>query len=46
MVTLNALKQRSEQYDRLLRAAGLEVVNIFSTGGNKEAIIEAKVAKT
>ena len=46
MVTLNALERTSEQYEKLLRAAGLEVVNIFPTGGNEDAIIEAKVAVT
>ena len=46
MVTLNALERTSKQYERLLRAASLEIVNIFPTGGNEEAIIEAKVAVT
>ena len=46
MVTLNALERTRKEYEKLLRAAGLEVVNIFATGGNEEAIIEAKIAKT
>lgn len=45
MVTLNSLERTSRQYETLLRAAGLEIVNIFAVGANEEAIIEAKVAK-
>ena len=44
MVTLNSLERTSAEYEKLQRAAGLKVVNIFVTGGNEEAIIEAKVA--
>ena len=47
MVILIAWKRTSEEYKGCCaRAAGLEVLNIIATGGNEEAIIEAKVAKT
>ena len=45
MVTLNAFERTSRQYKGLLRAAGLEIVNIFAAGTNEEAVIEAKIAK-
>ena len=45
MVTVNALERTSSQYENVLRGAGLEIVNIFSTGTNEETTIEAKVAK-
>ena len=45
MITFNALERTSRQYEKLLRAAGLEIVNFFAVGANDEAIIEAKVVK-
>ncbi|MCJ1384330.1 hypothetical protein MMC17_007446, partial [Xylographa soralifera] len=42
MVYLNALERTSKQYEDLLRAAGLEIVNVFAVGANEEAIIEAQ----
>ena len=45
MVSLNALERTAKQYEGLLRAAGLEIVNIFPAGTNEEAVIEARIAK-
>ena len=45
MVSLNAFERTSRQYEGLLRAAGLEIVNLFAAGTNEEAVIEAKIAK-
>lgn len=42
MITCNALERTSRQYEELLHAAGLEIVNFFAVGANDEAIIEAK----
>ena len=44
MVTLNALERTSRQYEELLYAAGLKVVNLFTVGANEKAIIEVKIA--
>ena len=44
MVTLNALERTSRQYEEMLCAAGLKIVNFFAVGANEEAIMEVKVA--
>ena len=44
MVTVNALERTSRQYEELLCAAGLKIVNLFAVGANEEAIMEVKIA--
>ena len=46
MVTLNALERTSRQYEELLYAAGLKVVNLFAVGANEKAIMEVKIARS
>lgn len=45
LAVLNSLERTAKQYENLLSAAGLEIVNIYEVGPNEEAVIEAKVAK-
>lgn len=46
MVTLNALERTSRQYEELLCAAGLKVVNLFAVGANEEMIMEVKIVRS
>ena len=43
MVLFNALERTSRQYEELLRAAGLKIVNLFAVGTNEEAVMEVKI---
>ncbi|KAK0513495.1 hypothetical protein JMJ35_004481 [Cladonia borealis] len=43
MVTVDALERTSRQYEELLRAAGLKIVNLFAVGTNEEAVMEVKI---
>ena len=43
MVIFNALERTSRQYEELLRAAGLKIVNLFAVGTNEEAVMEVKI---
>jgi len=43
MLTFNAMERTKGQWVKLLDAVGLEIVDIFSTPGAAESIIEARV---
>jgi hypothetical protein len=42
MLMFNASERTKMQWEKLLDAAGLEIVDIFSTPGAAESVIEAK----
>ncbi|KAK0628777.1 S-adenosyl-L-methionine-dependent methyltransferase [Bombardia bombarda] len=45
MVVLNSLERTAKQYEDILHAAGLDIVNIYAVGANEEGIIEARITK-
>jgi hypothetical protein len=42
MLMFNASERTKMQWEKLLDAAGLEIVDIFSTSGAAESVIETK----